>query len=1011
MTLGRGGPTVIAGLNLVSPRSGLNGLRGEFRMPDDIDDAGQGSPTVEPPITWEEARDAPGGGPVTTIGRYKILEQIGEGGFGVVYVAEQKQPIKRRVALKIIKLGMDTRAVVARFEAERQALAMMDHPNIAKVYDAGATEAGRPYFAMELVRGIKITEYCDQHKLNTKQRIELFIQICNAIQHAHQKGIIHRDVKPSNVLVTLHDGVPVPKVIDFGIAKATHGDLTDKTVYTQFQQFIGTPAYMSPEQAEMSGLDVDTRSDIYSLGVLLYELLTGRTPFDATELMSMGIDAIRKAIREKEPTKPSTKLATLKGEELQSTAVRRSSDAPKLIHLLRGDLDWIVMKCLEKDRTRRYETVSGLVAEIQRHLNNEPVLARPPSRWYRLQKSFRRNKIAFAAGTAIAAALILGVIGTTVGLIRAKHAEALALQSRGDAEKLSNFMLDDFYTELEPSGRLEIVANLERKALDYYDSLPASLSNADTERHRAMAEARLALIIAKQGDQTEAQEIAAKALGTFEQLRRQGDQSEENVYGSGIALQAESWNSPDPAAAQRGIDLLKPAVMSPQCSNRVRLLYAEFLDYLSHGQDPEQGVQTAEEALAVEASAGASDWSNLTAVCAYADTADSEAREWMGVGRLDNAKRLEEQTLSYAQKILLRRPGDLWAMACISEADNLLAKIAIEQLNAAEAEKYLSTGKEAAENLVGSDPSAAAPWDNFNDVGYLSAGRDFSLGRVRQAIGDARATMEWHPEGVADSHISPRDKARLYGEIATWEAESGDRAATDDALLECTRCVEADQSRHDAGDNRQISDTLWLDMTTRQIKMTLGEDADVRTMAATALHLAKDNEERLQPFFPIIQADALWDIAEADIHLGQYTQSEAAARALLALRLHEYQADSNRVLRDVVYPWGQVLLAQAQAGSASKAEAMKTIEPVIVLLRQWQAQGVDNMQFRQFFARALYVQSLAEPSDTDGCARAGEELREAQRQLQGLPDEARQLHDSTELLSWISAEQTKLKAP
>ncbi|MGA2231356.1 MAG: protein kinase [Tepidisphaeraceae bacterium] len=981
-------------------------------MPDDIEDAGQGSPTVEPPIAWEEARDAPGGGPVTTIGRYKILEQIGEGGFGVVYVAEQKQPIKRRVALKIIKLGMDTRAVVARFEAERQALAMMDHPNIAKVYDAGATEAGRPYFAMELVRGIKITEYCDQHKLNTKQRIELFIQICNAIQHAHQKGIIHRDVKPSNVLVTLHDGVPVPKVIDFGIAKATHGDLTDKTVYTQFQQFIGTPAYMSPEQAEMSGLDVDTRSDIYSLGVLLYELLTGRTPFDATELMSMGIDAMRKAIREKEPTKPSTKLATLKGEELQSTAVRRSSDAPKLIHLLRGDLDWIVMKCLEKDRTRRYETVSGLVAEIQRHLNNEPVLARPPSRWYRLQKSFRRNKIAFAAGTAIAAALILGVIGTTVGLIRAKRAEELALQSRGDAEKLSNFMLDDFYTELEPSGRLEIVANLERKALDYYDSLPASLRNADTERNRAIAQARLALIFAKQGDQTEAQEIAEKALGTFEQLRRQGDQSEENVYGSGIALQAKSWNSlvSDPAAAQRGIDLLKAAAMSPQCSNRVRLLYAEFLDYLSHSQDPEQGVQTAEEALAVEASAGASDWSNLTAVCAYADTADSEAREWMGVGRLDNAKRLEEQTLSYAQKILLRRPGDLWAMACISEADNLLAKIAVEQLNDAEAEKYLSAGKEAAENLVRSDPSAAAPWGNFSDIGYMSAGRTFRLGRVGQAIGDARATIEWHPEGDADSHLSSRDRAGLYGEIAAWEAESGDRGAADEALVECTRCVETALSRNDAGDKTQ-NYKLWLDMTTRQVKMAFGEDADVETMAAAALQFAKDNEGRLPRLFPIIQADGLYDIAEADIHLGRYPQSEAAARALLALRLHEYRADSDRVLRDVVYPWGQVLLAHAQAGQAEKVEATKTIQPVIVLVRQWQTQGVDNVQFRQFFARALYVQSLAEPSDADGWARSREELSEAEQLLQGLPDEARQLHDSTELLSWISAEQTKLKAP
>ncbi len=315
-----------------------------------------------------------------SIGRYKVLEKVGEGGCGVVYVAEQTEPVRRRVALKVIKLGMDTKQVIARFEAERQALAMMDHPNIAKVLDAGSTETGRPFFVMELVRGIRITEYCDQANLTTKERLDLFIKVCQAIQHAHQKGIIHRDIKPSNILVTMHDGVPVPKVIDFGIAKATVGQtLTDKTVYTQLQQFIGTPAYMSPEQAEMSGLDIDTRSDIYSLGVLLYELLAGSTPFDANELMSQGIDAMRKTIREKEPVRPSTRLATLKGEELTTTAKRRSADTSKLLHQLKGDLDWIVMKCLEKDRTRRYETANGLAFDLKRHLNNEPVLARPPS--------------------------------------------------------------------------------------------------------------------------------------------------------------------------------------------------------------------------------------------------------------------------------------------------------------------------------------------------------------------------------------------------------------------------------------------------------------------------------------------------------------------------------------------------------------------------------------------------------------------------------------------------------
>jgi serine/threonine protein kinase len=335
----------------------------------------------------------------TMIGRYKLLEKVGEGGFGTVYVAEQREPVKRRVALKIIKLGMDTRQVIARFEAERQALALMDHPNIAKVLDAGATGAGRPYFVMELVRGIRITDYCDQNNLSTPQRLDLFISVCQAIQHAHQKGIIHRDIKPSNILVTLHDGVPVPKVIDFGIAKATQGELTDKTIYTQLLEFIGTPAYMSPEQAEMSGLDIDTRADIYSLGVLLYELLTGKTPFDAKDLLEAGLEGMRRTIREKEPLRPSTRLTqelTSKSKiknrnsKTDEASSRRLLQMRKLIELLRGDLDWIVMKCLEKDRTRRYDTANGLATDVQRYLNTEPVAARPPSQLYRFRKMVSR---------------------------------------------------------------------------------------------------------------------------------------------------------------------------------------------------------------------------------------------------------------------------------------------------------------------------------------------------------------------------------------------------------------------------------------------------------------------------------------------------------------------------------------------------------------------------------------------------------------------------------------------
>ncbi len=347
--------------------------------------------------------------PGDRIGHYELLEQIGEGGCGVVYKASQDKPVRRLVALKVIKLGMDTKSVIARFEAERQALALMDHPNIAKVLDAGATENGRPYFVMELVDGVKITDFCDQNNLSTRQRLELFIRVCHAVQHAHQKGIIHRDIKPSNILVALNDGVPLPKIIDFGIAKATRGKLTDETFFTALEQFIGTPAYMSPEQADAREVDIDTRSDIYSLGVLLYELLTGQTPFDAHQLLKSGLDEIRRTIREKEPAAPSTQLSTMEAPDLRTVAQHRKADSSQLIHLVQGDLDWIVMKTLEKDRARRYETTNGLALDIRRHLNNEPVTARPPSRMYQIQKLVRRHKLAFAAGAAIALALAGGV--------------------------------------------------------------------------------------------------------------------------------------------------------------------------------------------------------------------------------------------------------------------------------------------------------------------------------------------------------------------------------------------------------------------------------------------------------------------------------------------------------------------------------------------------------------------------------------------------------------------------
>jgi tetratricopeptide (TPR) repeat protein/serine/threonine protein kinase len=422
-------------------------------------------PPAKPVATVDEPiREGPG----TVIGPYKLLEQIGEGGFGVIFMAEQTDPVRRKVALKILKPGMDTRQVVARFEAERQALALMDHPNIAKVFDGGATASGRPYFVMELVKGMSITAFCDQHQLMPRQRLELFLSVCQAVQHAHQKGIIHRDLKPSNVLVSQDDTTPMVKVIDFGVAKALGQQLTDMTLFTGIAQMIGTPLYMSPEQAGMSNLDIDTRSDIYSLGVLLYELLTGTTPFTEESFQRAGYDEIRRIIREEEPPRPSTRLSDSK-DSLPSISAQRHMEPAKLTTLVRGELDWIVMKALEKDRNRRYETANGFAQDIQRYLNDEPVLACPPSAWYRFRKFTRRKRTALV----VTACLFLG-LAATAGSIgwavrdRAAREEGIELEQRARQARIANDLelaLDRAELFQGQGKRAEALAALERVEL------------------------------------------------------------------------------------------------------------------------------------------------------------------------------------------------------------------------------------------------------------------------------------------------------------------------------------------------------------------------------------------------------------------------------------------------------------------------------------------------------------------------------------------------------------------
>ncbi len=473
-------------------------------------DTGESSPPLKT-IEYDgrdTADETVAAGAPQRIGPYQVLEVLGEGGMGVVYLAEQKEPVRRRVALKLIKLGMDTKDVIARFESERQALALMSHPHVAAVLDAGATEHGRPYFVMEYVPGIPIQQYCDKHRMSVRERLELFVHVCEAVQHAHQKGIIHRDLKPSNVLVMLQDGRPLPKVIDFGVAKATAGRLTDRTLYTEQGRVIGTPGYMSPEQAEMTALDIDTRTDVYSLGMMLYELLVGALPFDPKALKQAGYAEMQRIIREQEAPKPSTKLSELsrvgsayhkKADGGLSTADggqsppydyasdvahKRHEEPRTLMRQVKGDLDWICLKAIEKDRTRRYQTPTEFAADIRRHLNQEPVLACPPSWGYRLNKFVRRNKLPVCAAAAVLVALAAGLVATTLLYLEADTAK----QAEADQRKIADEQRADA-EEARDQAKKAAAAEAEQRKIADEGREDAEKSRDQAKKTAAMAEA------------------------------------------------------------------------------------------------------------------------------------------------------------------------------------------------------------------------------------------------------------------------------------------------------------------------------------------------------------------------------------------------------------------------------------------------------------------------------------------------------------------------------------------
>jgi len=629
-------------------------------------------------------------GPGSIIGPYKLLKQIGEGGCGVVYMAEQAEPIHRRVALKVVKLGMDTKQVMARFDAERQALALMDHPGIAKVLDAGATETGRPFFVMELVRGIRITDYCGQNKLSTNERLGLFMQVCRAVQHAHQKGIIHRDLKPSNILVASNDGVPVPKVIDFGIAKATQGRLTDQTVFTAFEQFIGTPAYMSPEQAEMTMLDIDTRTDIYALGVLLYELLTGRTPFDAKELLAAGLDEMRRTIREVEPVKPSTRLTQ------ERLAACSSGSAPSEIRNQKSevaqDLDWIVMKCLEKDRTRRYDTANGLATDVQHYLADEPVLARPPSKVYRIQKTVRRNKLAFAAGGAVLATLVIGLGISTWMFFQEKAARQRAVAA-------------------------EYQANQARAS--------EAAQRREAEEARA-AEGKL---------RAQAQTEASKSQQVAELLKKMLESVGPSVaLGRDTALMREIL---DQTAERIGTDLTNQPGVELELRGTLAKTYHELGRYGEMEKMARKRLELARARPGQE---------NLALASSLTSLADALTH----VNKLNESERLLREALELHQKILSTHP----TTAAVAESLVLLAHVLAERGDLSEAEKLDREALALQKKVFGNENAAVASTLN-NLAGVLIKERKLDEAEIidREALAIFRKVRgNEHPDVATSLH-------------------------------------------------------------------------------------------------------------------------------------------------------------------------------------------------------------------------------------------------------------------